>query len=85
METISRIDAVKELAKLAQAIQQDGLTGFVIIAVHANEDATIMACAPETKGGVEKLMTAVDRMHFRMQANVYLGAQPVKPKDGLHS
>jgi hypothetical protein len=82
MEQISRIQLVKQLAVLARLIEQGGVTGFVLVAVHPNEQATVIAAAPETEEGVEKLMTALDRMHFRMQATMYLGMTPKKEKDG---
>lgn len=77
MLELTRKGLADELAKVAIAVDQDAVAGVFLIAVHANGTSTELLVPPSTKGGVEKLMLAVDRLHFRAQVACYLGAKKV--------
>jgi hypothetical protein len=76
MNQISRVELVRELAKLATLVEHDAVSGVVLVAVHeANESATVIVAPPSSKIGVDKLMGALDRTVFRAKIAMYLAPE----------
>lgn len=72
MDEMSRSAVADELAKLAIAVDKDHVTGVFIVAVHQNGTSSELLVPPLDKARVEKLMLAIDRLHFRAQVACYL-------------
>ena len=72
MQQMSRIEVVKELARIAELIHQGAVTGFLLIATNANGSSTELLVPPTDPRHIEKLMFALDRIHFRAQVAMYL-------------
>jgi hypothetical protein len=72
MNEMTRQQVAGELAKIAVAVEGDHVTGVFIVAVHANGTSSELLVPSVQKEHVEKMMLAVDRLHFRAQVACYL-------------
>lgn len=72
MQQMSRIEIVRELAKVAELIQAGAVTGVFLIATNANGSSTELIVPPLDARHIEKMMFALDRVHFRARVAMYL-------------
>lgn len=76
-DTIEQLS--RELAKIAIAIEHGHVTGVFIVAVHENGTSSELLVPPVSGADTEKLMFAVDRLHFRAKVAAYLAKPPGAP------
>lgn len=79
MDELTRNDVAREIGKIAMAVEQDTVVGCVLIAIHKNGTSSEILVPPLDPKHIEKLMFAMDRLHFRAQITVYLGPKAVPP------
>lgn len=77
MNELTRQQIANELAKVAVAVDHDHVTGVFLVAIHQNGSSSELLVPPMKKEHVEKLMLAVDRLHFRAQIACYLDPKRV--------